>query len=153
MKLTSSIGLMYLLAGRDLKFFTPSLLMTLLYFLELILGNTKPLLTLWIALEITFVKGSTTPSLKSCFPATSLNRMSFSLHLNIKAKNEFGKFLGFPIFHQKPQDKNFQFILDRLNSKLGGWKIKFLNMIGKTTLVKASFNNISTHIMQHISIP
>lgn len=58
--------------------------------------------------------------------------------LNIKAREGFGKYLGFPIFHRKSQARDFQFILDNFNAKFWGWKTKFLNMAGRTTLVKAS---------------
>lgn len=57
-----------------------------------------------------------------------VKRDTLASKLQIQAKMFFWKYLGFPIFHQKPHAKDFTFILDNLNTKLRGWKTRFLNM-------------------------
>lgn len=52
----------------------------------------------------------------------------------------------------KPKNSHFQFILDSLNAKMGGWKTNFLNMAGRNTLAKASLSSMSNHIMQYITL-
>ncbi|KAK4709107.1 hypothetical protein R3W88_030032 [Solanum pinnatisectum] len=42
---------------------------------------------------------------------------------------------------------------DNLQSKLSGWKTNFLNMAGRTTLVKSSLSHMETHVMQYIRLP
>lgn len=73
--------------------------------------------------------------------------------LGIKTLNSFGKYLGFSIFHKKLILGDFQFILDNLNSKLVGWKSKFLNMAGRTTLAKSLMSSIPNHVMKFIYLP
>lgn len=45
-------------------------------------------------------------------------RQFMAYQLSIKASDSFGKYLGFPIFHYKPNTGDFYFIVDILNSKL-----------------------------------
>lgn len=67
--------------------------------------------------------------------------------LKIKAIYDFGNNLGFSIFHQKPLTRDYQFILDNLRHKIGGWKTKFLNMTGRTTQARAFLGRIPNHLM------
>ncbi|KAH0709483.1 hypothetical protein KY284_010910 [Solanum tuberosum] len=43
--------------------------------------------------------------------------------LNIKTSDSFGKYLGFPIIHSKRTHKDFQFIIDSMNSRLEAGKL------------------------------
>lgn len=45
------------------------------------------------------------------------------------------------------------FIIENLKTKLAGWKTKFLNIVGRTTLAKACLNSIPTHIMHYSKLP
>lgn len=81
------------------------------------------------------------------------DRLTLSKLLNIQTRDYFEKYLGFPIFYNKPTNGDFQFILDNLNSKLACWKIKLFNLAGRTTIEKAYLSNIPNHVMQYISIP
>lgn len=76
----------------------------------------------------------------------------FSSILGIKSSANFGKYLRFPIFHKRPTHGDFQFIIDSIKSKLTGWKTRFLNMAGRTTLAKASIASIPSHVMQFIKL-
>lgn len=69
--------------------------------------------------------------------------------LGIKNGRHFGKYLGFQISHQKRSGKDFQCI----KNKIVGWKTKFLNIAGRTTLAKACLNKISTHVMKISKLP
>jgi len=73
--------------------------------------------------------------------------------LSIQHNDNFGKYLGFPIFLKRPTHSDFQFIIDNLNFKLAGWKTNFLNIAGRTSLAKASLCSIANHVMQYISLP
>ncbi|KAF3627037.1 hypothetical protein FXO37_30068 [Capsicum annuum] len=60
---------------------------------------------------------------------------------------------GFPLFHKPPNKADFGYTIDNLKKRLSGWKIKFLNIDGRTTLVKSCLNNIPTHVMHYLKIP
>lgn len=77
----------------------------------------------------------------------------FSSILGIKVSNNFGKYLGFPIFHKRSTHGDFQFILDNMNIKSVGLKTRFLNKVGGTTLAKDILGSISSHVMQFIKLP
>lgn len=68
-------------------------------------------------------------------------------NMNIKRANSICRYLGFPITNKCISSKEFQFLIDNLNSKLAGWKTKFLNIAGRTTLAKSSLSLVPTHIM------
>lgn len=70
----------------------------------------------------------------------------------IKASKSFGKYLYFPIFHKRPINRDFQFIIDSMQIKLAGWKNHFLNMAGRTTLAKFSLGCLPSHVMRYIKL-
>lgn len=77
---------------------------------------------------------------------------SKSNSLSIQTIANFGKYLGFPIFHKKPVNSDFQFIIDNMYSKMAGPKTNVLNMTERTTLAKDSLNSILNHVMQYIEL-
>lgn len=65
----------------------------------------------------------------------------------------FGKYLEFPIFLSRQRKTDFQFLLDNFKTRLAGWKISFLTMAGRTSLIKSTLNSLPNHVTQYISIP
>ena len=49
-----------------------------------------------------------------------------------------GKYLGFPIKHQGNNKQDFGFVLDRVKSKLAGWKANLFSLAGRAVLIHAS---------------
>ena len=45
-----------------------------------------------------------------------------------------GKYLGFPIKHKGGNNQDFNFVLDRVKSKLAGWKANLLSMVGRVVM-------------------
>lgn len=66
---------------------------------------------------------------------------------------KFWKIPGVPFFEKKPLNSDFNFIIDNLRKKMAGWKTKFLNLAGRTTLVKACLNSIPTYVMTYVKLP
>ena len=64
-----------------------------------------------------------------------------------------GKYLGFPIKHKGNSSQDFNFVLDRVKSKLAGWQANLLSMAGKVVLVQASSLAIPAYIMQSNQLP
>ena len=59
-----------------------------------------------------------------------------------------GKYLGFPIKHKAGSNQDFNFVLDKVKSKLAGWKANLLSMVGRMVLVQASSSSIPAYVMQ-----
>lgn len=66
---------------------------------------------------------------------------------SMKEGTRFGKYLGFPMFQQRPRKSNFQFLLNNFKAKLAGRKTKFLSFPGRVTLIKSTLSALPDHIM------
>lgn len=86
---------------------------------------------------------------KNCSTSTKASCTSL---LGIVEKHSFGKYLGFPIFHNYPTNRDFQYLVDTVRQRLAGWKSHCLNMFGRTVLAKATLSGIPTHIMSYIKV-
>lgn len=64
-----------------------------------------------------------------------------------------GMYLGVPCIHSKVSERHFQYIIERLNRKLAGWKSDSLNFMGRTTLVQSVTPTIPNYSMQTASLP
>lgn len=73
--------------------------------------------------------------------------------LGIIATNNLGKYLGFPIIHQGRVDSAFNFIMEKVQSKLIGWKTKLLSRAGRIVLVKTTTAPIAEYYMQCHTLP
>lgn len=73
--------------------------------------------------------------------------------LNISEADQLGKYLGFPIRKGTPKRKDFEFLIDRINSKLASWKSNFLSKAGRLVLVKSSLQSLAPYYMQAHKIP
>ncbi|GKV43678.1 hypothetical protein SLEP1_g50939 [Rubroshorea leprosula] len=80
-------------------------------------------------------------------------------HLNIcqdlsyQQTNEIGKYLGIPISPKRISKTNCQFILEKIRSKLSGWKTKFFSMAGGLTLISSVLTSIPNFYMQVMWLP
>ena len=92
------------------------------------------------------------------------SRVYFSPNVNLEKRTELceilgfrstpslGKYLGFPIKHLgTPQD--FGHIIDRIKSKLAGWKANLLSFAGRVVLTQSMTSTIPNYTMQCIALP
>lgn len=63
------------------------------------------------------------------------------------------KYLGFPLLSGRVKNTDFNYIVDRINGKLAGWKAKTLNRAGRITLAKSVLTSIPIYSMQNNWIP
>lgn len=56
--------------------------------------------------------------------------------MGMNATNNLGRYLGFPILTQGRPGNAYNFIVDRVQNKLAGWRTKLLSRAGKLVLVK-----------------
>lgn len=73
--------------------------------------------------------------------------------LGIKAYADFGKYLGVPITTDKRNTRAFNFIIDKLCSKLSSWKACSLSLARHLTLINTITTAIPTHVMQCTLLP
>ena len=72
--------------------------------------------------------------------------------LGFRSTPSLGKYLGFPIKHLgTPQD--FGHIIDRIKSKLVGWKANLLSFAGRVVLTQSMTSTIPNYTMQFIALP
>ncbi|GLT37826.1 hypothetical protein SLA2020_121150 [Shorea laevis] len=73
--------------------------------------------------------------------------------LNISETQTLGKYLGFPITHKRLSKTDCSFIVDKVRSKLAGWKANMLSRAGRVTLVKYVLSAIPNYYMQGSYLP
>ncbi|CAN1180943.1 Putative ribonuclease H protein At1g65750, partial [Linum perenne] len=64
-----------------------------------------------------------------------------------------GVYLGVPILHERTSARTYQCILDRIDQKLAGWKVKSLSLAGRVTLAQSVLSAIPAYVMQTAVIP
>ncbi|CAN1168444.1 Putative ribonuclease H protein At1g65750 [Linum perenne] len=73
--------------------------------------------------------------------------------LGIPLTQNLGSYLGVPILHERITNETYQEILNRLDKKLSGWKVKTLSLAGRVTLAKSVLSAIPAYAMQTSLIP
>ncbi|CAN1134502.1 Putative ribonuclease H protein At1g65750 [Linum perenne] len=73
--------------------------------------------------------------------------------LGIAATTDLGRYLGVPILHGKVFKHTYDFLLDRLDSRLAGWKAENLSLAGRVTLASSVLNSLPCYVMQTAFLP
>lgn len=68
--------------------------------------------------------------------------------LGIQATTCLGKYMGMPLKHKGAARSPYNYIAERVLSKLAGWKARFLSFAGRTVLVKSILTAIPNYVMQ-----
>lgn len=71
----------------------------------------------------------------------------------IKDTKELGKYLGMPVLQKRINEETFGEVIEKVSSKLAGWKKKFLSLAGRITLTKFVLSSIPVHTMSTIALP
>lgn len=66
---------------------------------------------------------------------------------------DLGRYLGVPSLHGRITKDHCKNIMDRVQSRLEGWKTRFLSLAGRQVLVQSVLNAIPTYAMQTMLIP
>ncbi|CAL5413426.1 unnamed protein product [Camellia sinensis] len=88
----------------------------------------------------------------------SLN-VPFPLHSSIRQLSGFretpvdAKYLGLPTFWRRSKAEAYGFIIERVQAKLQGWKLKLLSHAGRETLIKAVVQAIPSYAMTCFLFP
>ncbi|CAN1157418.1 Putative ribonuclease H protein At1g65750 [Linum perenne] len=76
-----------------------------------------------------------------------------SLLLAIPLTQNLGRYLGVPVLHDRITTQTYQEILDRIDNKLAGWKVKSLSLAGRVTLAQSVLAAIPAYAMQTAVLP
>lgn len=74
---------------------------------------------------------------------------SFGINLT----SNLGPYLGFPLSSSRLNKTSFNFLIDKVSSKLQAWENSFLSLPGRVTLIKSTLASIPLHIMQMFKLP
>ncbi|CAN1161707.1 Putative ribonuclease H protein At1g65750 [Linum perenne] len=74
-------------------------------------------------------------------------------HTTLQETHDLGRYLGVPILHGRVTKHTYDFILDRLDNRLAGWKAENLSLAGRVTLAMLVLNSIPCYIMQTAFLP
>ena len=64
-----------------------------------------------------------------------------------------GRYLGFPLLYQGTNGNAFNFVAEKIQAKLAGWKTELLSRAGRLVLVKTTATPIADYCMQCHALP
>ena len=73
--------------------------------------------------------------------------------LGIASTPNLGKYLGFPIIHSGSSAHDFDFVVEKIQSKLAGWKSNLLSMAGRVILAQTVTFFMPFYVMQGVLLP
>ena len=73
--------------------------------------------------------------------------------LGIRSTPNLGKYLGFPLKHPRSTSRDFNFVLERVQNKLQGWKANLLSMVGRITLLQSALSAVPSYVIQGCVLP
>ncbi|XP_028089060.1 uncharacterized protein LOC114289509 [Camellia sinensis] len=98
---------------------------------------------------VNFDKSSVQFSLNVSFPLRgSIRQLSGFRETPVNAK-----YLGLPTFWRRSKAEAYDFIIERVQAKLQGWKLKLLSHIGQETLIKVVVQAIPSYAMACFIFP
>ena len=73
--------------------------------------------------------------------------------LGIHSTPNLGKYLGFPIKHPGSTSQDINFVVERVQNKLQGWKTNLLLMAGRAVIAQSVLSAILAYVMQGCMLP
>ena len=73
--------------------------------------------------------------------------------LGIRSTPKLGKYFGFPQKQPRSSSKDFDLVVERVQSKLAGWKRHLLSFAGKVVLTHSILTTIPAYVMQSTLLP
>lgn len=71
----------------------------------------------------------------------------------IRRSTSLEKYLGFPMLHGRVQRREYDFLVEKINTRLASWKNKLQNKVGRLTMVKSVLSSIPTYYMHVAWLP
>ncbi|CAN1135617.1 Putative ribonuclease H protein At1g65750 [Linum perenne] len=73
--------------------------------------------------------------------------------LGMQPTQNLGRYLGVPLIHGRNSKGLYQYLIERLEQKLAGWKVGSLSMAGRVSLAISTLNSLPTYAMQTTLLP
>ena len=73
--------------------------------------------------------------------------------LGIHSTPNLGKYLGFPIKHPRSTSQDINFVVERVQNKLQGWKTNLLLMASRVVIAQSILLEILAYVMQGCMLP
>ena len=73
--------------------------------------------------------------------------------LQMKKVPENAKYLGAPLFSSRSRSKDFQYLQEKLENRLTGWRSKSLSWAGRCTLIKSVAQAMPTYTFSTFDVP
>ena len=73
--------------------------------------------------------------------------------MGLRVTQDIGKYLGFPLRHREVACNPYKFIVEKVMSKLAGWKAKYLSFPGQIVLIKSVMSVVPNYVMQGVALP
>ncbi|CAA7051323.1 unnamed protein product [Microthlaspi erraticum] len=71
----------------------------------------------------------------------------------IGSTRDLGKYLGMPVLQKRINKDTFADVLEKVSSRLAGWRGQMLSFAGRITLTRSVLSSIPVHIMSTIVLP
>ena len=84
---------------------------------------------------------------------TSEDQTSLALSLHVNLVKTPSKYLGLDFKLRGKKVANFHFLVDKLTSKLQGWKEKLLSQAGKSTLISSVLQSLPLYTFSCFKVP
>ncbi|CAN1848775.1 Putative ribonuclease H protein At1g65750 [Linum perenne] len=84
---------------------------------------------------------------------TSPVRRSTCRLLGIAETQDLGRYLGVPVLHGRISKNTYEYIIERIDQKLDGWKRNSLSLAGRVTLATSVLNALPSYAMQTSTLP
>lgn len=89
-------------------------------------------------------------------PSKNINRTKiakFEGIIGFKHTYSIRKYLGFPFLFGRVTSADFSFIIDKVHSRLAGWKGRLLSRAGRITLAKSVLSSMPIYTMHNLWMP
>ena len=80
-------------------------------------------------------------------------KLDICQQLDIQATSNLGQYLGFPILHKGRNGNAYNFVIERVQDKLAGWKARVLSFTGKRELINSASTPIVEYNIQCCALP
>lgn len=88
------------------------------------------------------------------FPNTNLHvRNQICSTLAMESTEDMSTYLGIPTIHGRTSKLEYQFVVDRIDAKLVGWKQKMLSIAGRSTLAQTFLCSTPYYAIQTTKLP
>lgn len=67
--------------------------------------------------------------------------------------SDLGKYLGVPLLHNRKKRETYNYLLERTQRRLSGWRATALSFAGRATLAQAMIAAMPTYCMQTVLLP